>query len=197
MDYNADCPLPEDSWTMTQNMGKTFALFFIIITTWWIVDARNSRNEQGDPMNVLRLVSVLMITALLGYGCSDSESTPGLGFIPKIRLINMYNVDEPENPLFSNTYRAGDEAAFVVRIEDHDLDLRSLRGTEYLAGSDTPLNGPDEISLEEQTTQIVTYKLIFPITISGPAGEHRMDFVAVDARGNESYVNFYIFTVLD
>ena len=152
-------------------------------------------NKETDLMNVLRFSSVVLITALLGYGCSDSESTPGLGFIPKIRVVNIYNVNDPENPTYTDTYRVGDSVSFVMRIEDKDLDLRSLTGTEYLTGSDTPLNGPDEIPLEEQESQLMTYRLIFPIAISGPPGEHRIDFVAVDARGNESYVNFAVFTV--
>lgn len=192
MDFNADCLLPEVPGTMALNMGKTFALYFIIITAWWIVDARN---EQGDPMNILRLASVVLITALLGYGCSDSESTPGLGFIPKIRRVTMYDINDPENPTYPETFQIGDAAGFSVRIEDRDLDLRKLRGTEYLAGSDTPLNGPDEIQLEEQTSQLTTYWPIFPITISGPDGQHRMEFVAVDAHGNESYVEYAFFTV--
>lgn len=192
VDFNADCLLPGVPGTMALNMGKTFALYFIIITAWWIVDARN---EQGDPMNILRLASVVLITALLGYGCSDSESTPGLGFIPKIRVINMYNVNDPENPTYADTYHVGDSVSFGVRIEDNDLDLKTLVATESLLGSDTPLNGPDEIPLGEQTSQLTTYWPIFPITISGPAGDHLMEFVAVDLRGNRSSAYPVVFTV--
>lgn len=146
-------------------------------------------------MNYKSFGSVLLLAMIISYGCSDSESTPGLGFIPKIRVVNIYNINDPENPTFASTFRIGDAAGFVIRIEDIDLDLKTLEGTEYLTESETLLNGPDEVPLEEQTSQIMTYRLIFPITISGPVGEHRMDFVAVDARGNESYINSRVFTV--
>jgi hypothetical protein len=90
----------------------------------------------------------------------------------------MYNVNDPENPTYADTYHVGDSVSFGVRIEDNDLDLKTLVATESLLGSDTPLNGPDEIPLGEQTSQL-RRMAYFSHKISGPQ-ENTDGFVAVD-----------------
>ena len=147
-------------------------------------------------MKHLRLIAAALCIILINFGCSDTESTPGLGFFPKIRAAISYNVNDPENPVLTTIFEIGDNVSFTVRAEDGDYDMATLWATLYnRADFETPLSGPDDVPLTKQTSQIMTYSYIFPITITGPAGEYSMDFQVEDARGNISNVYQLYYTV--
>ncbi|HOJ15352.1 MAG TPA: hypothetical protein PLT69_12735, partial [Deltaproteobacteria bacterium] len=83
-------------------------------------------------------------------------------------------------------FAPGDTMTFTVRADDGDFDMQTLVWTEYNADTDQILNGPGEVDLPEQEGQIMTYRYALTRTVTGPAGNRRMELQVKDARGNLS-----------
>jgi len=136
------------------------------------------------------VLTVVLCAALSCLGCSDTDETMGLGFIPKIKLSGSDEV----------SYRLGETATFLVQADDADLNMQTLTYTEYDTTADeegTILNGPEEVDLPRQTGQVTFYRSVFTITIEGPPGERRMDIQIKDASGNLSNISSCVYTVTE
>lgn len=146
-------------------------------------------------MKILGLAAVILGIALMQYGCSDTESTPGLGFMPKIRNARAFNVNDPENRVAASTFEEGDLMDFTVRVEDGDFDMKAVFATEYFVNeedeTETLIAELQDSDLIGQTAQIMNYPNLFPRTVVGPVGKYRIHFVAEDERGNRS-IDFFL-----
>jgi len=149
-------------------------------------------------MNYLKIISATMCSIiLLSFGCSDTESTPGVGFIPKIKRVVPYNFNDTENPYATYTFQTGDVVSFSLQAQDSDYDMETIWWEKYAFSDDTEtlLSGPDYVTLPEQTSEIMTYTYILSITVTDPAGEYRVDFQVEDVRENMSDMMYVEYTV--
>ena len=152
-------------------------------------------------MKILKIIIAGLSLILIIYGCNSGHNTiGGVGWIPIFTDIHMYNVNDPTNPVEVSTFGIGDHASFDIDAEDDDVNMKTLWVTEYYGASivtttGTPYNGPNAVALPKQTSQIMAYSNIDPITISPPKGNYIMDFQIEDATGNESEVLSITYTV--
>ena len=131
-------------------------------------------------MKYIKLSIVGLCVVLMASGCSGGKGHPGIGFIPKIKNAIMVNVKDSTSSF-----------TFSIQAEDQDLNMKTLWVTEYHpAGSKTPYNGPNSFPLPKQSSEVMTYYQIGPITLtlSEPVGGYRIDLQIEDASGNKSDV---------
>ena len=142
-------------------------------------------------MKYIKLSIVGLCVIFMASGCSGGKGHPGIGFIPKIKDAIMVNVKDS-----TSLFTTGDQATFSVQAIDQDLNMKTLWVTEYSsADSETPYNGPNSFPLPKQSNQEMTYNQIGSITLSGPAGQYRMDIQIEDASGNKTDVFNINFTL--
>ena len=142
-------------------------------------------------MKYIKLSIVGLCVMLMASGCSGGKGHPGIGFIPKIKDAKMFNIKDT-----TSSFTSGDQATFSVRAEDKDQNMKTLWVTEYSsAASETPYDGPTSFPLPKQSSETMTYYQIGSITLSGPAGQYRMDIQIEDASGNKTDVFSIDFTL--
>jgi hypothetical protein len=122
----------------------------------------------------------------MAYSCDSGPMTwGGVGFIPEISLVNI--TDDNNQTIDSSSIHDDDELYFYIKSEDDDLNIKTLLINLCTQDdSHTLLDGPYDISLPQQTDQIVYYTHIGPITLDEPAGSYSLVFQIVDGTGNVS-----------
>ncbi len=132
--------------------------------------------------------ATLLVVFIIASGCSSDEGEePGVGFFPRIKEHLAYNVNDPENPLYVESFHPGDAMSISIIAEDLDLNMITLTGTvSYETDYSVPLGDPVEIPLPPQDKASMVYMNIFPVAVQGPAGQYRVTLVIEDAGGNRS-----------
>jgi hypothetical protein len=143
-------------------------------------------------MKYIKLSIIGLCFVLMAIGCDSGKGHPGVGYVPKIKEAQLVNVKEA-----STSFTYGDEATVNIQASDDNQDLQTLWVTEYYSADSTnPYNGPNPVTLPKQTSQIMAYSLVCPISLSGPPGDYMMDIQLEDASGNKSNVYNLSYTIL-
>lgn len=144
-------------------------------------------SRYWDIMKHLKLFIIGLCLNLIAYGCSGGGVSGDIGYIPLISDIKMMNVNDSASPFFASTFEVGDLANFNIAAEDDDLNMITLSATIYdQTNLENPFEGPISLELPKQTSQIMTYNLIYPIQITEPAGNYTISFQIKDKKGNIS-----------
>ena len=152
-------------------------------------------------MKILKIIIAGLSFIIIIYGCNSGHNTTGgVGWFPIFTDINIYNVEDPTNPYEATTFGIGVHASFDIDAEDDDLDMKTLWITEYYGAVVIDTTGPyttsTGVALPGQNgQQVVSWTDIYPITISGPKGNYRLDFYIEDAKGNKSDILSILYQV--
>ena len=151
---------------------------------------------KKNKRNQIFCACVLFFLANCGGG-GDEENN---GTSPRIANVEMYNMSslQNSNPNIPNntpsyTFKIGDYANFNAYLADQDLDITEIEMTQYYPkDSPNPYSGPDLFLINTQMnsdrSEIFIFRGFEDFKIEGPAGPWRIEFKAIDSKGNESNV---------
>jgi len=142
------------------------------------------------------ILGVFSLMVLI-HGCdADEGEHDGVGYIPKIVTVQGLRVNDPENPVVTNTFNVGDTLSLSVRIQDNDKNAKVLWVTLYQVDDpDTPYEGPVSIDLPTQTSVEMTYIQIYTTTLTMPSGTYLIILQCEDSTGNTTDTYSYTFLV--
>lgn len=147
-------------------------------------------------MNHMKSVIVALCLILALPGCDNTKGQRGgVGNVPRLRDILAYNVNDPDNPTASFSFNTGDNISFSILVEDVDLDVETLWWTKYGESLDTPLDGPDSVSLPTQKSDLMAYSKVLSMTIADTPGTYLIIFQVEDENGNKSKEYPFSYTV--
>jgi hypothetical protein len=136
-------------------------------------------------MRNIKLSIVALCVIFIANGCSGGKGHPGVGYLPIINDVILYNVDLSSA---SNTkFKVGAQVTISMDAQDEGT-MKTLLITEFPADPDTPVPDQLQITLPAQSSYSQSYTGLGPIALSGPAGDYRMDIQVKDAGGGISEV---------
>lgn len=138
-------------------------------------------------MKRFKHTAILLFVIIVFNGCdggggsgSDNGSRPQ---ITDVVIFNVENGVETQTRVFS----IGDRISFNAYASDADMDMSQLVIEEYYPlDATTPYFPPTELALPTVPQADVYFYPLEPGTISGPAGDWKVDFYIIDKKGNES-----------
>ena len=126
-----------------------------------------------------------ILFSFICFACGSSSSGPSSA-APRVHGVALFKVDEFGFKTETLSFTIGDLANLEVYATDPDLDMQTLYFEEYWLPNPDEYHLTGEMILPSQSGPDMTYFLIEPIEITGPAGNYRMCFWIVDKVGNES-----------
>ena len=129
------------------------------------------------------LLSIFLLAACGGGGGGGSSN----GTAPEILAVRMYEV-VGSTQTETSTLDIGDESTFQIDTYDPDKDISTIMIDSFNPiDSQTPYyDEPRSMQLPTSTAEYMTFSPIENIEVQGPAGQWRIEFYAIDAKGNES-----------
>jgi hypothetical protein len=130
---------------------------------------------------------VCFLTIIWGCGGGGSSSGGGGGDTPpRIDTVMLYRLDTA-GQVASDTFSIGDQLTFALQATDPDLDISQMVVAYYYPAEATSAYFPSvTLPLPSQSSESRLFSPPQPTAVNGPAGQWRVDFYVIDAKGNAS-----------
>lgn len=134
-------------------------------------------------MKTKSLLLPLILFSFIVFGCGFSDDEDP-GRRPVVRAAYFYK-DAATIP--TSNFNVDDEIIVEVHLEDPDLDIVILYVAIYdLNNPDAVYDGPNAYELDP--VQLTEYSIFEKLDVTLSAGAYRVDFQAVDEKGNASLI---------
>jgi hypothetical protein len=128
---------------------------------------------------------MILITSSCGGGGGDGG---GVVPTPQIDDVRLYNTNNPDNPVETNSLNTSDHFAFGIDAHDNELDISILWVTGYPYNIQSPTYGTKRFELPSQTGVYMSYFIIEPNPLTSISRDYMFEFVLEDSKGNRSSI---------